>query len=136
MDWLLEENQPAVRYFALVRLGGRAEDDPDVIAARRSIAKTGWAAEILATQNPGGWWAGEEALYRPKYLSTHWRLLILSDLGLTKEDPPIPKACDLWMRRFTKEDGGFAMDGAERGHRSQPRQTARGAGRCCPHDQP
>ena len=116
LDWLLEENQPAVRYFALRRLSGRAEDDPDVIAARRSIAKAGWAAEILATQNPGGWWVGEEALYRPKYLSTNWMLLILSDLGLTKEDPRIAKACDLWMSRFTKEDGGFAMDGGKRGH--------------------
>ncbi len=113
---MLEENQPAVRYFTLKRLAGKMEDDADVIAARRSIAKTGWAAEILATQDPGGWWAGEEALYRPKYLSTNWMLLILSDLGLTKENPRIAKACDLWMSRFTKADGGFAMDGSKKGH--------------------
>src|SRR6266705_1735758 len=116
LDWLLEENQPAVRYLALKQLAGKTEDDPDVRAARRAIAKTGWAAEILAKQNPDGWWAGEQSLYQPKYLSTNWMLLILSDLGLTKEDPRIAKACDLWMRRFTKEDGGFAMDGAKRGH--------------------
>src|SRR5207302_8060743 len=43
-------------------------------------------------------------------------LLILSDLGLTKEDPRFAKACDLWMSRFTKADGGFAMDGSKKGH--------------------
>ena len=116
LDWLLEGNQPAVRYLAFTRLAGKTEEDSDVRAARRSITKTGWAAEILGKQNPGGWWAGGESLYRPKYLSTNWMLLILSDLGLTKEDPRIAKACDLWMSRFTKADGGFAMDGSKKGH--------------------
>src|SRR5438093_11303522 len=43
-------------------------------------------------------------------------LLILADLGLTKADPRIKKACDLWIERFSMDDGGFSMDGSKKGH--------------------
>src|SRR5467141_3474384 len=116
LEWLLEENQPAVRYLALTRLVARAEDDPEVRAAKKSIPKTGWAADILAKQDPGGWWEGEERPYHPKYLSTNWMLLVLSDFGLTNEDPRIARACDLWMRGLASEDGGFSTSGGKKGH--------------------
>ena len=116
LDWLLEEDQPAVRYLALTGLMGKPVDDPEVHATRAMIPKKGWAADILAMQDPGGWWVGRDSLYRPKYLSTNWMLLILSDLGLTRADPRIDNACKLWIRRFAKEDGGFAMDGQKKSH--------------------
>ncbi len=116
LDWLLEEDQPAIRYLALTTLMGKPEDDAAVRGARAMIPRKGWAADILAMQNPAGWWAGRESLYRPKYLSTNWMLLILSDLGLTRGDPRIDKACKLWIRRFAMEDGGFAGSGTKRGH--------------------
>src|SRR3989454_8716284 len=43
-------------------------------------------------------------------------LLILADLGLSKADPRIETACDLWIERFAKDDGGFSMDGSKKGH--------------------
>ena len=45
------------------------------------------------------WWVGGENLYRPKYLSSNWMLLILADLGLTRREPGIRKACELWLER-------------------------------------
>ena len=116
LDWLLEEDQPSVRYFTLTRLLEKPIDDPEVVAARDMITRGGWAQEILAKQDPAGWWVSEESLYQPKYLSTNWMLLILADLGLTKADPRIKKACDLWIERFAKDDGGFSMDGSKKGH--------------------
>lgn len=116
LHWLLEQEQPSVRYLALTQLLGKPEDDPEVQSAKARIAKSGWAADILAEQKQGGWWVSDESLYRPKYLSTNWMLLILSDLGLTKEDPRIRKPCDLWIRRFAREDGGFAMEGSKKSH--------------------
>ncbi len=67
----------------------------------------------------------DKDLYRPKYLSTNWMLLILSDLGLTKEDPRIRTACELWIKRFAKEDGGFAMEGMKKSHLCIVGNTAR-----------
>lgn len=115
-DWLLGADQPAMRYLALTELLERPEDDGEVQEARERIPKRGWAADILARQNPAGWWVSRESLYRPKYLSTNWMLLILSDLGVTRDDPRVAKACSLWIRQFSKEDGGFAMEGSKKSH--------------------
>ncbi len=125
VDWLLEADQPAIRALTLTQLLGRPEDDGEVEAAREEILRRGWAADILAGQHPGGWWIHEESLYSPKYLSTNWMLLILSDLGLTREDPRIDAACRLWIRRFAKEDGGFGTEGMKTGHLCIVGNTAR-----------
>lgn len=124
-DWLLEPDQPSVRYLTLTQLLHRPEDDPEVRAAKADIARKGWAADILAKQDPAGWWVREEKLYRPKYTSTNWMLLVLSDLGLTKEDPRIARACDLWIRQMASTDGAFAPFGGKSGHLCTAGNTAR-----------
>jgi hypothetical protein len=116
IQWLLQDDQPSIKYLALTQLLGKPEKDPEVMSARNAITKTGWAKDILDTQNTAGWWVGGESLYKPKYLSTNWMLLILSDLGLTKDEPKIAKSCQLWMKRFSKSDGGFGIDGAKSSH--------------------
>lgn len=125
LDWLLEEDQPSIRYLALKELVGRPEKDSEVQSAKRMIPKIGWATEILAKQQPGGSWVAGDRLYQPKYLSANWMLLVLSDLGLTREDPRIAKACELWIQRFAKEDGGFGADNARSSHLCIVGNTAR-----------
>lgn len=122
---MLEEEQPSIRYLTLTSIEGKSERDPEVKAAKKSIPVKGWAAEILARQNPDGSWVSNERLYTPKYLSTNWMLLILSDLGLTKADPRISKACELWMKRFSRKDGGFAMDSSKLSHHCTAGNMAR-----------
>lgn len=125
MDWLLERSQPSIRYLTLTQLLGRRRSDPEVRSAKDIISKVGWAADILEKQKPGGWWLEEENLYRPKYLSTNWILLTLSDLGVTKTDPRIRKACELWIKRFAKRDGGFSTDNSSRSELCLVGNTAR-----------
>lgn len=125
LDWLLEDTQPSIRYLALTKLLGKPEDDPEVQWARQMMTREGWAADILSKQIPGGWWAEEESLYKPKYVSTNWMLLILSDLGLTKADSRIAQACELWIERFTKKDGGFGAEGWSKSHLCIEGNTAR-----------
>src|SRR5256714_14176891 len=116
LDWLLEEDQPSIRFLALTQLVAKAQDAPEVLAAKELIREKGWAADLLAQQHRDGWWVSDESLYGPKYLSTNWMLLTLSDLGLTNDDPRIAKACELWLRRMATADGGFAPSGGEKGH--------------------
>jgi hypothetical protein len=125
LDWLLEKSEPSIKYLTLTELLGKHEDDFEVLSAKRMITKTGWAANILASQSRGGWWVERESLYRPKYVSTNWMLLILSDLGLTKTEPRIARACELWIRRFSKKDGGFATEGMKKSHLCMVGNTAR-----------
>ena len=106
LDWLLEDDQPAVRYRTLRGVLGRPETDSEVREARRRIPHVGWAADILSHRNPDGWWVDGTSLYTPKYLSTNWQMIVLSDLGLTREIPPVEASCELWMRRFAAQGGG------------------------------
>ena len=75
--------------------------------AAERITEVGWAKDILDRRAPGGYWVGSESLYRPKYLATNWMLLILSDLGLTKDEGRVASSSELWMKRFSALDGGF-----------------------------
>lgn len=125
IDWLLEENQPSMRYLALTELLGRSEKDSEVKSARKNVTNIGWAKDILEKQDPRGYWIRERNLYNPKYVSTNWMLLILSDLGLTKKEPRIDKACQIWIKRFATKDGGFNPGGGKRGHLCITGNTAR-----------
>jgi hypothetical protein len=109
-NWLLEDNEPSIRYFTLRQLMDKPENDPEARAARLEIGKKGWGSKILSKQHRGGWWISDESLSRPKYTATYWMLLILTELGLTKDDSRIEKACQLWLQRFSKKDGGFGYD--------------------------
>ena len=95
IDWLLEEDQPSVRYHTLVDLLGRNEDDPEVKAAHSTIPRVGWAHDLLRTQKPKGYWEAHEPrtvrewvnfLRFPLYNSSIWKGIVLSDLGLTATD--------------------------------------------------
>ncbi len=125
LGWLLEDNQPSIKYHALTKLLEKAENDPEVQSTKEMIPATGWAADILTKQQLGGWWEDKEKFYTPKYLSTNWMLLILSDLGLTRKDPRIAKACDLWISHFAKKDGGFGAEGWSKSHLCIVGNTAR-----------
>ncbi|HEY6237992.1 MAG TPA: hypothetical protein VIZ68_02250 [Thermoplasmata archaeon] len=116
LDWLLEPDQPSVRYLALTQLQGKRATDPDVRDAKSQIPSTGWVAEILARRDPAGWWVREKSLYHPKYLSTNWNLLALSDLGATRAIPPVRASCELWMERSPLKGGGVGGMSSGNGH--------------------
>jgi hypothetical protein len=99
--WLLEPNQPAVRYRALIDLFDRPKDDEEVTGAYSSIAKRGWAFDILKKQRADGRWAAkEEGLYHPKYIATNWRTIVLADLGLTAKNRQVKRACELFFKEW------------------------------------
>ncbi len=104
---LARSPQPSVRYFALTELLGRGEDDPEVRSARRQIPRTGWAADLLATQKADGFWEAHTPrtvrewvnfLRFPPFRSTIWQGTVLADLGLTSADPRIRKLAECVFR--------------------------------------
>ena len=107
LDWLLEPSQPAVRYRALIDLLGYSQDREEVRRAHANITRIGWAREIFKSQRPEGHWESRSNLYRPKYSATIWRLIVLSDLGLTRREPRIRKPCEMFLNEYHRADGGF-----------------------------
>ncbi len=109
--WLLEGADPSIRLRVLTSLLDRSASDPEVVRARKEIGKAGWAARMLEEQHPEGHWdtagtTGPE-LYRPKYIATNWRLIVLSDFGVPGTNPRIAKALRLFVRRMGGPSGGF-----------------------------
>ncbi len=114
--WLLA-GDPSVRYRVMTRLLGRSERHPAVAKARKEIGTKGWAASILAEQLREGHWnnpgtSGGE-LYRPKYIATNWRLIVLADLGMTRTDARIRRAVSLFLRRFDAPPSNFGGPDSE-----------------------
>jgi hypothetical protein len=125
LDWLLEPSQPAIRYLAMRDLLER-ESLEDLEEVEHMVATKGWVADILSGQKPQGYWCeNEDGLYRPKYLSTNWMLLTLSDLGVTRDDPRVETACRLWLDTYSRPDGGFDTPGAEQSEHCVTGNTAR-----------
>ncbi len=116
LDWLLRADQPPARYLTLTQVLGRREDDEAGRAARSEITRTGWAAQTLAERAPWGGWEEEQNLYRPKYRSTNWRMLLLADLGATRDVPEVRKLCELWMARSPLKGGGVGGNSAGTPH--------------------
>jgi hypothetical protein len=100
LDWLLEENQPSVRYYALTDLLERPRQDAEAREAYSNIQKRGWAFDILRSQKKQGNWRSAKSLYQPKYTATNWMCLILSDLGLTVQDKRVRNAADLFFKQW------------------------------------
>src|SRR5437667_298430 len=106
-DWLLaKDSDPSVRLRVLRDILDRPTDDPAVARAQKEVGRRGWAAQILNGQHTEGHWVtpGNSAreLYRPKYVATNWRLLVLSDIGLTKKNARVARAVNLFVRRFSR----------------------------------
>ncbi len=97
-------SDPSVRWRYWTEVEGRGPRDPRVRTARRAIGRTGWAALLLEHQFPDGHWVTLPArganLYRPKYIATNWRMIVLSDLGMTRADPRVRRAAETVLRQW------------------------------------
>jgi len=109
--WLLEGDDPSVRYFALIDLLGAAPGDPEVVAARRQIMTGGAVPLILAAQGDDGHWGERDRYYVAKYRGTAWQLIILAELGADRADERVRRACEAILRDAQDaESGGFSVD--------------------------
>ena len=108
IDWLLEKDNPSVRYLALRHLLDRPEDDADVRAARRAIMRGEPVKTILAAQAGEGYWVKPGSGYSPKYQSTVWQILFLAELGANGQDRRIRRGCAYLLDHSRADHGGFS----------------------------
>lgn len=105
-EWLLEEQNPCVRYLTLTELDGMSPRSKAALEARSKIS--GWAPvrRILDKQKRNGCWDDGETWYLPKYKSTVWQLLILSQTGIDPAFPSVRRMCE-YAFRFQAPSGTF-----------------------------
>jgi hypothetical protein len=108
-DWLLEIENPSVRYFTLCQILDKPQDELEVMAAKEAIMHAGVVPKILAKQNSDGSWELPEKFYTAKYKGTVWQLLILAELGVDQKDEQIRKAAEFILENSQdRESGGFS----------------------------
>ena len=116
-NWLLEEDNPSVRYFTLIDILDKPLNNREVMQAQRNILRTGVVPKILAKQKAGGYWEKAEDFYiRTKFKGTVWQMIILAELGASGQDERIQKTCEFvleWSQ--DQHSGGFAYQGSKKG---------------------
>lgn len=115
IGWLLEKDNPSVRYFTLRDIQGKSERNKDVINAKKDIMTEALVPKILAKQEKGGYWGKPEDFYmRSKYKGTVWNFILLAELGADGNDRRIKKACEFILKwSQDRESGGFSYQGSE-----------------------
>lgn len=106
-DWLLAEDNPSVRFWALQHLKNKSRTDPQVVAAQRAIMQSPCVKTILEAQTPGGYWGNKESMYLPKYTATTHTLLILAEFG-ADSTPDIRQTID-FIFSFQRNSGHFLV---------------------------
>jgi hypothetical protein len=111
IDWLLEAQDPGVRYLALRDLLGLAPDDPGLLAAQAEAHHSGPIAAILEAMHPDGYWSEPGAGYYPKYFSAVWSLSALAQLGArAASDERIRRACAYMLEEGLAPGGQFSVN--------------------------
>ncbi len=109
-EWLLEEDNPSVRFFTLTELLEKPENDPEVNEAKNEIMNIGVVPKILAKQNAQGYWETPDRFYTAKYKGTVWQLIILAELGADGMDERVKNACEFILENSQDhESGGFSV---------------------------
>lgn len=108
VDWLLEEENPSVRFWALQQLGGRKRTDAEVVAAQRAIMQSDCVKAILKAQRPEGHWENRENFYLPKYTASTHNLLILAELG-AEATPAVRRGVE-HVFLFQRNSGHFLIN--------------------------
>lgn len=111
VDWLLEPEDPGVRYLALRDLVDTNRKELET--ARQVAHDEGPIAEVLAKMNPEGYWEKPGAGYYPKYTGSVWSLIVLAQLGASlSSDKRLATACNYILDNALTEGGQFSFNGA------------------------
>jgi hypothetical protein len=107
LAWLLEAENPSVRYWALADLLGRPEADAEVSEARADILRQALVQELFRRQKPEGHW-GDDPTKPYTAEGTLGVLSLLHTLGVPP-DARTAAGCDSFLRHCQHESGGFSM---------------------------
>jgi len=106
LPWLLDPENPSVRYWTLIDILDRPENDSEVQEARAAIAHQSLVKELFTLQHPEGYWGDETKPHTALGAATV--LGLLHNLGVTPDQRTVA-GCDSFLRFCQHESGGFSM---------------------------
>lgn len=88
--WLLSSNHPSIRYLTKTKLLKEKPSSADIAALS---APGSPVAQIMAELKEQSYWIADRHFYSPKYVASHWSLLILHEYACPADVANIQKAC-------------------------------------------
>lgn len=116
VNWLLEQEDPSLRYRVYTELLEKPLDDERVQTALQAIPHSSAVTRLFAQMHPEGYWLQKN--YKGQILgdgeqygtagTTHFVLSYLSELGLDRSDSRIDKAVNRYLN-LQLEDGSWGL---------------------------
>ncbi len=106
IEWLLE-GDISIQYQA-----HRDLLDSEQPTLRNRIAKEGWGREFLSLRKSNGHWG--RTFYQQKWVSTHYTLMDLKNLSISRGIAEIDNTLDLVLKNEKGTDGGLLPHGVQR----------------------
>lgn len=107
LPWLLDPENPSVRYWTLADILDRPASDPEVQEVRAAADQQPLVKELFALQHPEGYWGDDETKPYTAQGAVA-TLTLLHMLGVTP-DERTAAGCDSFLRFCQHESGGFSM---------------------------
>jgi hypothetical protein len=107
LPWLLQSENPSVRYWTLTDILGRPRDDPEVRKARLAIPRQPFVKELFALQHPRGYWGPDEV--KPYTAQGAVAALTLLHMLAVTPDKRTASGCDSLLRFSQHQHGGLSM---------------------------
>ena len=99
ISWLLD-GDVAIQYQTCRDLLGEERTD-----LQSRISREGWGLAFLSQRKASGHWGRK--FYQPKWTSTHYTLLDLKHLNISKDIPPIRESIQMIVSQNKSSDGGI-----------------------------
>jgi hypothetical protein len=107
LPWLLETEDPSVRFWTLLDILERPVSDPEVQATRDALSQGPLVQELFSLQHPEGHW-GDDATKPYTAQGAVTALSLLYMLGVVPDDRTAA-GCDSFLEYCQNETGGFSM---------------------------
>ena len=108
IDWLLQ-GDVSIQYQVHRDLLGNDRND-----LRERIAHEGWGKQFLSKRNSNGHWGRK--FYQPKWISSHYTLLDLRNLNLSRDHTIAKETIELTLHTCRADDGGILLGPSTTAH--------------------
>jgi len=110
IEWLLEKDNPSIRYWVLKDLLGKSDRDREVVKARGKIPKSQEVQRVFSKIhiNGGPFWSKSDGNIYWGAFSTGGVLVFLAETGLTKKDPRIRELAE-FLSGYQSAQGFFKL---------------------------
>jgi hypothetical protein len=113
--WLLQDDDPSMRWRTLRELLGVEDDAPEVRRAKSAILQSIPVCNLMEKMAPDGYWLQKhprtkvnigDGVNYGSFATTHFCLAYLAELGLDRAQPQVDKATERYLN-LQKPDGDW-----------------------------